>query len=609
MIRLTDKQAKQTQNTVLLAGIGVTMIVWTTLTDPIGLPKMFVLTILAAWIAGTIGVVLFKARARDLLSIQWAVLIFSLAIFLAALLTDVQYTAFYGAAQRNNGAIIYLSFATLMFAATLSFNQSSVSRYRNSLLVVGGIMTAYGLLQIANRDPFHWVLLYAPVVGTLGNPDFMSAFLGTVGIVTVWFILSYHQISYRLSGLVLLLLELFVMKRSGSFQGILAFAIGLVILVLAKLWQIKKQFGLISTVIVAIFSVPVIMGLTNHGPLATYLYRSSMQNRLDYWRAAFGMFKAHPFFGVGLDRFAENYGQYAPTNQVVLGQATDNAHNVFLQLLSTGGLLVILPYLSLVVLILHKAIQGLRKTEGQTQIDLVGIFTIWLVLLLISIISIDNLGLAVWFWISGGVLYAVAHDSIRHEELKNSKVKKEKKGKGDDRIDTENYLAPLVSLALGIVALLIVLPSIRTSSAIFDMQVNRSQLAPAQFLNKIEATAKIWPRNSITLYSLSDIALRIDKIDLALNLASQVIKLDPKSNYGNQLSAIAYERSKKYQKAITFRKRVVELDPWNLPNMVEIVRDYVALKDLPNAKAIAEEINKIQPNGDLAKAAVALIKG
>lgn len=609
MIRVTEHIAKRMQNTVLLAGICVTMIVWTTLTDPIGLPKMFVLALFSAWIFGTIGVLFLKARAREVVSIQWALIAFSLAIFITAILTDVRYTAFYGASQRNNGAITYFSFATLMLAATLSFNRASVSRFRSSLLIVGGITTLYGLLQISGHDPFHWVLLYGPVVGTLGNPDFMSAFLGTVAVATVWFIISLDQLSYRLAGVGLLLLELFVMKRSGSFQGILAFAIGLVIVVLTKLWQVNRRIGVISFVTATIFSVPVLMGLVNSGPLATYLYRSSLQNRLDYWQAAISMFKAHPIFGVGLDRFAENYGQYAPKNQVVFGQLTDNAHNVFLQLLATGGLLVLLPYLFIIGLICFKSFRSIRKAKGQIQIDLVGIFAIWFALLLISLISIDNLGIAVWFWISGGVLFAVSQDSLSAEEVVKVNERKREKSRSKGSEPSESYISPMASLVLSIVALVVVLPAIRTSGAIADMQVNRSQLSSVQFLQKIETTADIVPKNPQTLSLLGDIAMRIDNIELALQLARQAIEMDSKSNYANQLSAIAYERSKDYSKAVVFRLRVIKLDPSNVGNMVEIVKDYVALKDLDRARIMANKIAQMRPGSEVAAAAAALLKG
>jgi hypothetical protein len=397
------------------------------------------------------------------------------------------------------------------------------------------------------------------------------------------------------------------MKRSGSFQGILAFSIGLVIVVLTKLWQVNRRIGVISFVTAAVFSVPVLMGLVNSGPLATYLYRSSSQNRLDYWQAAISMFKAHPIFGVGLDRFAENYGHYAPKNQVVFGQLTDNAHNVFLQLLATGGLLVLLPYLFIIGLICFKSLRSIRKAKGQIQIDLVGIFAIWFALLLISFISIDNLGIAIWFWISGGVLFAVSQDSLSAEEAVKVKEMKRGKSRSKGSEPSESYISPMVSLVLSIVTLVIVLPAISTSGAIADMQVNRSQLSSAQFLQKIETTANTVPRNPQTLSLLGDIAMRIDNIKLALQLARQAIEMDSRSNYANQLSAIAYERSKDYSKAVVFRLRVLELDPWNVNNMLEIVKDYVALKDMPSAKAMAGKIAQLQPGA--ADAAAALLRG
>jgi O-antigen ligase len=594
---------------VLIAGVATTFMIWTSLADPINIPKFFILVMLSAWVLGTVLVGFSQGGLRKLSIGQWAILAFAFAMLLAAVLTDVRYTAFFGTSQRNDGAISYVALAILAIAASMSFDIAHLSQFRNGLLVVGALLTFYGVLQTTGNDPFTWVLVYGPIMGTLGNPDFMSAAIGVSAIATVWMILSTKEMLPRAGTIILLLLELFVLRRSGSLQGLLAFAFGLVVLVLAKLWQLNTRYGVIGIVFVGLCAIPTFLGFVNRGPLASYLFRSTLKNRQDYWHAAIGMFKAHPLVGVGLERFGENYGLYAPQIQVVHGQTTNNAHNVFLQLAATGGLLVILPYLFLIGVIFLTSIRAIRMTRGQAQIDLIAVTAIWIALLLVSLISIDNLGVAVWFWISGGVLYAIAHESLKEDEKKPKERKSSSKKAREVVPSNASYVAPIVSLVLAVLMLIPMISVWKTSAAVFDLQGNRSQLSPAQFLDKMNTVAGIQPKNSQTYYALADIAMRINNPQLALKYLKMVIEKDPKSNYGRQLAAIAYESQNKYQLAIALRVELLTLDPWNTSNMVTLIKDYLKIKDKANATAISSKITELYPSSADAVAAAALIKG
>jgi O-antigen ligase len=594
---------------VLIAGVATTFMIWTSLADPINIPKFFILVMLSAWVLGTVVAGFSQDGIRKLSVGQWAILAFALAMILAAVLTDVRYTAFFGTSQRNDGAISYVALAILAIAASMSFDIAHLSQFRNGLLVVGALLTFYGVLQTTGNDPFTWVLVYGPIMGTLGNPDFMSAAIGVSAIATVWMILSTKEMLPRAGTIILLLLELFVLRRSGSLQGLLAFAFGLVVLVLAKLWQLNTRYGVIGIVFVGLCAIPTFLGFVNRGPLASYLFRSTLKNRQDYWHAAIGMFKAHPLVGVGLERFGENYGLYAPQIQVVHGQTTNNAHNVFLQLAATGGLLVILPYLFLIGVIFLTTIRAIRMTRGQAQIDLIAVTAIWIALLLVSLISIDNLGVAVWFWISGGVLYAIAHESLKEDEKKPKERKSSSKKAREVAPRSASYVGPIVSLVLAVLMLIPMISVWKTSAAVFDLQGNRSQLSPAQFLDKMNMVAGIQPKNSQTYYALADIAMRINKPQLSLKYLKMVIEKDPKSNYGRQLAAIAYESQNKYQLAIALRVELRTLDPWNTSNMVTLIKDYLKIKDKANATVISSKITELYPSSADAVAAAALIKG
>lgn len=609
VIHMGQKHASQMRILVLLASLATTLFVWPPLADPINVPKMAVLTIFSAWILGSV-ISHFVFSRDDRMSLgQWAVVGFGTSVLIAGLLTDVKYTAFFGALQRNDGAFSYMALAVLSFAAMMSFASSDIKQIRIWLLVVGVVLAIHGSLQTFGHDPFNWVLLYNPVIGTLGNPDFFSGIMAAVAIASFWLILVEKRNWVRGSGIALLVVEVFLLKRCGSMQGLAALGVGLSILAVARIWQIQKRLGIVACVIVGLSSLPAFFGILNKGPLASRLYRGSVQSRIDYWHAALGMFKSHPIAGIGLDRFGENYGQYAPRVQIVPGQMADNAHNVFLQLAATGGLLVILPYLFLLSVIFFSAAKAIKNITGRPQLELVALFSIWFSLLLISSISIDNLGVAVWFWVTGGALYGISRHHLEEAQKSITKHRSGGQIKPSKLADESSALPVIISFILSVLMLIVMVPAWRSSSVLMQLQRYTGGLSKTQFVEKIHEAASIQPSNIQQRIALADISLRGSVIDLGLELTKSVIRQDPRSRNGHYLAAIAYEMAKEYELAIPYRVKLMKIDPWNTNNMYQLAVDYTQLKDLASARRIASQIAQLYPNSAEARTAEQLVKG
>jgi O-antigen ligase len=630
VISLSVWQASMIRRLVLLTGVATTLIVWPPLADPINFPKMFILLILGTWIFGTVVVDVIMSKTFRFSLGQWAILLFIVCLLIAALLTPVHYTAFFGANHRNDGALSYFAMAVLSFAAMMSFKPGSAWLVRNFVLTLGGILGFYGVLQSTKHDPFHWVLSYGPVIGTLGNPDFMSAILGVSAIAPVWILLKTKNWWLRIAAALVALMELYAVQKGGSSQGILAFGAGFVMLIVVRLWQIHKVAGIVSLVGAAIGAGVVLLGILNKGPLAAHIYQTSLKNRQDYWHGAIGMFKAHPLAGIGIDRLGEFYPQYAPRVQFVQGQGTDNAHSVFLQLMATGGLLVIIPYVLILLAILITALRGFFKARGQIQFDIAAMFALWFGLLLVSIVSIDNLGVAVWFWILGGALYGVSQKqiaaSVVHANQPNSKgqsskvqggkaPKASKGGKNSNRSrkggksgDNSASIAGLVSLCMTILLIAVLLPMWGTQNALARVQAEYNKVSRGVFLADIDKAAKRKPVNTQTLITVTDLLLRMPEPDVALPLASLILEKDPRSLNGLNMSAYAHDIKNQFKKAIPFREKLLEYQPWQTKNMTDLVHDYMVTNQRAKAKALAAHIAELEPGSANAKTAATLLK-
>ena len=601
-------QAKQVRGLVLGSGVATTLVIWVPLMDPVQLPKMFLGGILAFWILGLLLSGFISSKEKKLSLGQWSVMSFAVGLLIAGAFTDVRYRALFGTFGRFSGGFFYLILAILCFAAMSSFNSNSVPRFRLILIILGSLMSFHGILENTGHEPFNWSYLYSPLVGTVGNPDFYSGLMGACAVAVAWFVLMTRKNSLRALATLLMVVQFYLIYKTHSVQGLVAFAVGISLLAITRLWQWKKQFGISAAVLSGVAGLFAVLGILNIGPLSSFLAKGSVNSRFDYWRAAFGMFKSHPIVGVGLDRFGEYYGQYSPQIQTVQGQMTDNAHNVFLQLLATGGLVLFIPYLFLLIVIGWTGFRAILRNKGVNQMTLMGVFSIWFSFLAISSVSIDNLGSTCWFWITGGLLYAISNPTVEEgSKHGKSEVKIKQTGRKAASKQELSYLAPVISLTLSLFFLLVTLPVIKSFSALAQLSGNRQSLDAAQYVEKAKTDVLIQPSNIDTLGQVASLVGGLPNYDLAIELSKSLNEKDPRSFYGNMVSAISYEKKSEFIEAIPFRIRLMEIDKWNTISMVELVKDYVAVADMANARLIATKISRLYPGSDAAKTAAGLV--
>jgi len=618
---LSDVEARKVQTFVLLGGVFTTLAIWTKLEDPINLPKMFVLVLTAAIVLGlTIPAFLNTARLTSL-SHRVAiglVCLFILGLLISTFATDVKYTAIFGEYHRNNGSLSYFAMAILMGTGALVFNLEGSARYFKYFAATGLLITFYGLLQTAHLDPIDWVITYNPLITTLGNPNFTSALLGLSGVAILYLALASNDKKSTAFLAVGLVANLFVLWRSGSIQGVFGFAIGAAVVVLVRLWLANKRLGQIGLALTVIAGMPIALAIANIGPLASKLYQGTLKNRLDYWQAAFAMFKDHPIFGVGVDRFGEYYRQYAVQNQVVQGQVTDNAHSIYMQILATGGLVSFIPYLLLVIFITIIGIKSLFRCDQNDKLTVSGVLGVWLATISINIVTVDNLGVGIWFWITGGVLIAVSskQNSPEHNAASKLMVEQGKSGKRTALKSRKNSgqptafpIYPALSAVLILVSLILLVPTLSSSSNLKLLKEKKAVLSNTEFSSEIKLQAQENWNSSQNLLQLSVLAFQNSDLATGDSILDRVFHLDARSYYANYFRAFTLEAVGKRNEAIKYRERLKELDPWNNASLIELIKDYLSMGNKAAASEIAALIRQNYPGSQADIDASALLVG
>jgi tetratricopeptide (TPR) repeat protein len=238
------------------------------------------------------------------------------------------------------------------------------------------------------------------------------------------------------------------------------------------------------------------------------------------------------------------------------------------------------------------------------------VFAIWLAILAMNIVTIDNLGTGVWFWITGGVLIAV---SKRLESISNlqREIKTKTNFNKSNTFKSSEVTFPAtyaLSLFASILVLILMIPALVHSSNVYNLQKNAALYSRQNYVASLVSESK----NSINpqhLIQLANLALTNNAPNEALVMIERINSLDSRSFYGNYFAAISLEALNKRSEAIIYRERLKLLDPWNNANLIELIKSYLAIGNRAAAAEIAALIKLNYPGSQSDIDASALLIG
>jgi O-antigen ligase len=359
----------------------------------------------------------------------------------------------FGTTGRNTGLITYLAFSILFVVAMVASSNVFLDRFLISALIVGTASLGYGIVQALGGDPFDWVNPFSPVFGFLGNPNFQSSLLGILGTVVFSQLLSgLVKIQIKGAYLVYLLVTFYVIKETASQQGFLVLLIGSTISLGVFVNHKSRALGYSYLTLAAVGFIAVLVGTLNKGPLASLLYKDSVTYRGDYWRAGWKMTVANPIFGVGIDSYGDWYRRtrdLAATVRTSPDRVSNAAHNVFLDISANGGFPLLLTYFALIVLVVFSAMKVFKRSVGFNA-GFVGLVAGWVAFQAQSIISINQIGLALWGWVLSGLIIGYEINTRGGDSIVEKKIGK--LATQPVKATTATTLAMFVGLVIGVLA-------------------------------------------------------------------------------------------------------------------------------------------------------------
>ena len=520
--------------------------------DPISVPKMTVLAVVSFAVLGicvSSGLKNFINNSK-VFSILTLAFLLSLLIPIFASGTEVA-QQIWGAFGRNTGFLTYFSLAILTWAASNASSDLFGAKVIKSLIATAIIVTIYCLIQIGGYDPVNWSMM--DTFATLGNINFLSAFLGLSSIAALAMLFSKDTTSmWRLSSALLVLSGLPIIWSTGSIQGLMMFALGayLVVFFFVKSLLKTRVFVWLYLLAGAIGTYFGLRGLRNEGPLASFLFQPSVTFREDYIHAGWAMMVLKPWTGVGLDSYGDWYRQARgeiSTLRTGSERVSNSAHNIFLDLASGGGVLVVLLYLSFYVFCFIQCFKYIRRTP-KFDLIFVALFSSWCAYILQALISINQIGVGVWGALLLGAL--VRYTRLRSDDLSGEEKRKAKTGSRDKNAVLPAKVA-LVSYFFGALGFFAAFPALKLDADF------RKASTPELSRSVVSANLARSFYKELTLEKY----MQASRYDEAKSLAMEIVEKHPRSFYAWRMLSLLPGSSESEVEAAKIKLR--ELDPFN----------------------------------------------
>ncbi|MBP9702703.1 O-antigen ligase family protein [Candidatus Woesebacteria bacterium] len=354
------------------------------------------LTILTAWI---IDILVNKKTFDPKYFVKNPISVAVLAVLATQLIATIfsinPYTSFWGYYSRyHQGLLTTICYTVVYFAATIYLDKKSIQKLIKVSVGTAFVISLYAISQRLGVDKSLWIqdVVNRPF-STLGQPNWLAAYLLPNLFLALYLLQISKSKNHSAISTISYLLIFAALLLTKSRSGFLAFVIsyGVYFALLARqlsFSSIKKQISLstfyflLVTIFIGTPYTPSIFNLIQSQPArlpatagggGTQLENGGTESgdiRRIVWTGALELTKDNPVVGTGPETFAYTYYWERPTahnNTSEWDYLYNKAHNEYLNIAATSGLLGLLAYLYFHYAVFKKSLALIPKTKKIDQ--------------------------------------------------------------------------------------------------------------------------------------------------------------------------------------------------------------------------------------------------
>ena len=507
---------------------------------------------------------------------------------LSALINGQNLSSFFlGGYQRNFGIATLIALSLLLILG--SAPDVNFFKYRNyGLLITLIIANVYGYLQYFDLDPLPWSNPFKAVSLTLGNPNFAGALFGCLSIVAISILVSTQKLWAKVLSLGLYLSTIFLAVQTKSLQAVLLIILStLTFLFIVSIGRVELHQKIIkyvtfSSILSSTIAIISIFGFDKFLSLKEKIFfQGSIPQRLDYWQNGIAIWKDHPIFGVGVDQFQRYAAFYRNPTQIVRDGnfvIPDKSHNVLIDHLANGGLLAAVLWLSLVISIFWVSYRLIQLRVGSRP-TIATLVAVWSAYVAQSLISPDQIVLAVIGYTSGGILLGIYNKEIA-------------KSKNLDLNQKENPF-----LVRAVAAFLLVISFFIFSKALIA-NAHAKQMVAGNLIDKQEILNVIneWPNPKTTELIGIELLKDANNCPVVVDIADKLIAIDSRNAQGWFMKAVCANFEKDFTSAISYVDSSLKYDPLNPYYLVSKAKLELAANRIDSAEKTIAKAKSVNIN-------------
>lgn len=482
-----------------------------TMLDPIILPRLMILTPITLFLLATVPI----NRIQHLgTSEKYSYLLFVLILITIASLGKRPFADnLFGEFRRGNGLIFWVTTLSIFLIFRIYFRNENTMKFLSLFWIATSSNAIYATFQTFNLDIIPWTTQGEPI-GFLGNSNFLTSFV-SLGAVSGAPLLLERKSHVAIKAIILAQFGLasYLVVVARSLQGLLVLILPIVLLwILKKRHQIKQfskvmrngsQLMIIGLLLLGIAPLVIVSN-------GTY----SLLQRFDFMSTGLRVFLNFPIVGIGFDSFADYYPFFrsATASNRSGASLTDSAHNVLIDVMISGGILLLISILILCYLLAGHFISRFR-VKHLILVEEACLLSLVFGFLIQSAISINHVVIASWSAAALGALISKQEVIIQG----NSSKRVQESRKIDYRIKiSQKFLA----------LLFFVFSSTLVATAVFkDIEIRKSLVSEKP--QKVFEYVNQWPQLKYHLVFPSLLLQEREKFDYALRLARKTIQLYP----------------------------------------------------------------------------------
>lgn len=342
--------------------------------------RIVIIAILTIW---AVKIMLKQEHRFIRTPLDWPIISYLLACTIATLTSVHVLTSLMGFYGRYEGLVTLYIYGLLFFISTNFIKtKEQIMRVMYTVIIAGVSMSIYGVIQRMGLDPYAWggVVTWERVIGTIGQPNFMAAYVDMAFIIGLALFLNLKEVDWKaqydwrkvydiallvalIGGLALIYIGVIFTQSRGGLLGLYGGAS--LFFVITKREYAFKKWRELSVLFLAIFIISVVVSLNSRfspfgrfaGEAAvfeeqtprvnTILKPSSGLSRVETWKSAYKIIADYPLFGIGQEVLKMIYPRYE-TNMFRFYEAfhvkQDRCHNEVCDMGVTRGGITLFIY-------------------------------------------------------------------------------------------------------------------------------------------------------------------------------------------------------------------------------------------------------------------------